>query len=248
MYAGNVEHVAPVLRSIRRQLEAKEQDPTYTEVEQAAVKAYQERLREEKTNTVLGSYGVTLEEFFAGGPVKVRRYDLFAVAGRNGQGYPGSPDGLSLLIAGYDMDGGAHILSVDHPGVARNHDIQGFWAIGSGAFGALGSLFFHSYNKKTLPETAVYHVAAAKFMAEESSSDVGKTTSLLIIEWEPIGIVLNNEGKVVPKELIAIETVKQIWQDEGRPKLPDNLYQRMKTLMGGQDATRRTFLGFKQKQ
>jgi 20S proteasome alpha/beta subunit len=248
MYAGSVEHVAPVLTSIRRQLEAKGQDPTYTEVEQAAVKAYHERLREERTNTVLGSYGLTLEEFLAGGPQRFGDTIYSQWLAEMDKVTLGSPEGISLLVAGYDGSGGPHIFSVDHPGNVKNHDIQGFWAIGSGQYGALSSLFFHSYNKKTLPEETVYHVAAAKFMAEESSSAVGKTTSLLIIEWEPPGGVMALEGKVRVRELMNVEGVKKIWKTGGRPRIPRKLHERLKTLLETVGGTRRAFLGFKEKK
>jgi len=122
--------------------------------------------------------------------------------------------------------------------------MQGFWAIGSGQFGALGSLFFHSYNKKFPLEETIYHVAAAKFMAEESS-DVGKMTSLLIIEWDVPGVVLNIEGAVRVRELVNIEDVKQIWQTDGKPRIPSSLSERMKAIMEKQGATQRAFLGTK---
>jgi 20S proteasome alpha/beta subunit len=247
MFAGNIEHVGPVLRSIRKQLEGKD-GPSYDDIENAASKAYQDRLREERENTVLGGYGVTLNEFLQGGPQRFGNTTYSQWLAEMDSVKLGSPDGLSLLVAGYDGNGGPHILSVEHPGVVKNHDIQGFWAIGSGQYGALSSLFFHSYNKRTLPEETVYHVAAAKFMAEESSSDVGKTTNLLIIEWEPPGGQLNLEGKVVVRELMATENVKKLWEKLGKPRIPKNLYQRMKSLLGEQGATQRAILGFKEKK
>lgn len=248
MYAGNMEHVAPVLRSIQQQLEAKGQDPTYTDVEQAVVKAYQDRLREERTNAVLGGYGLTVEEFLAGGPQRFGDTIYSQWKAKMDEVTLGSPDGLSLLVAGYDGNRGAHIFSIEHPGIVKNHDIQGFWAIGSGAYGALSSLFFHSYNKRILPEATIYHVAAAKFMAEESSSDVGKMTSLLIIEWDPPGGVMDLEGKVRVRELKNIEEVKKIWKTGGRPRIPPKLHERMKALVDAVGGTQRVFLGFKEKK
>jgi hypothetical protein len=85
-------------------------------------------------------------------------------------------------------------------------------------------------------------------MAEESSSDVGKTTSLLIIEWEPPGGVMALEGKVRVRELMNIEGVKKIWKTGGRPRIPSKLHERMKALLETVGGTRRAFLGFKEKK
>lgn len=248
MFAGTVEHVAPIIRSIAVEIDAKGHDPSYSEVEQAAVKAYQARLREEETNRVLGQFGLTIEEFTATGPSRFGDTIFSQLLTEMRQVTLGDPPGLSLLIAGYESTGVPHIFSVTHPGVVQNHDIQGFWAIGSGSYGALGHLFFHSYNKKSLREHTVYHVAAAKFMAEESSSDVGKTTTLLILDWEPPGLVLNIENKLVVYELVALGDVKQIWKTGGKPRIPPKLYERMKVILGGADSRNRVWLGFKKKE
>src|ERR1022692_4908149 len=88
--------------------------------------------------------------------------------------------GCQFLLAGFDHDGDGHILTVENPGIVKNHDPVGFWAIGSGALSALGILFFHSMRGELpLPEV-LYHICEAKFMAE-SAIGVGKQTNVRIV-------------------------------------------------------------------
>ena len=65
MYAGSLEHVAPILREVREELF--DRDVTYDDIERAILKAYQERLIAEETDTVLGRFGLKMEEFLATG-------------------------------------------------------------------------------------------------------------------------------------------------------------------------------------
>src|ERR1035438_4434900 len=50
---------------------------------------------------------------------------------------------LEFQIAGFDQDGVAHLYHLDSQGALSSYDDLGFWAIGSGAHAALGSLSFH---------------------------------------------------------------------------------------------------------
>jgi hypothetical protein len=155
------------------------------------------------------------------------------------------PQGLCFLAAGYAANGGSHIFSVSHPGKAENHDVTGFWAIGSGQYGALASLFFHSYNKKFLPPTALYHVCEAKFMAERSGG-VGEASSVLVLSLDPdyVGAGL---AKIKVEEFLKVDSLKKVWNKEGKPRVPKNLYQRMKDLRESQGAIQQAFLGFRRK-
>jgi len=242
MYAGSLDHVGPILRRVRDDLLDK--DVSSDDIETAATKAYQERLISEETNTVLGRFGLTMDEFLATGIQRFGETNFAQLLIEMRQVSLG-PEGLHLLVAGYDAAGGAHIFSISPPGKVENHDLTGFWAIGSGQYSALSSLFFHSYNKKVLTEQAVYHVCEAKFMAERAAG-VGLTSSILILDW-----ALSREAgreQVRVRELKAADEVKQIWSADGKPRVPEKLHERMKAILGREEATQEVFLGFRTKR
>ena len=49
--------------------------------------------------------------------------------------------GCSLLACGFDLQGVPHLFSVMSPGIATNHDIPGFHAVGIGRDIAIGELY-----------------------------------------------------------------------------------------------------------
>jgi hypothetical protein len=243
MFAGGLEHVAPILRQVGAELSGRE--PTYEEVKGALVRAYQKELQEEETNVVLSRYGLTMEEFLETGSNRFGSAEFARLMTELSQIYLGPPDGLSFLAAGYASSAGAHIFSVSHPGKVENHDVIGFWAIGSGQHAALASLFFHSYNKEALYEEALYRVCEAKFMAEKSAG-VGQATSVLILEpdpdWEE-GEILQVKGYDLPEP--SIQDVRNMWEKEGMPRQPNELYERMRNFLGTTGWTIPVFLGFR---
>jgi ATP-dependent protease HslVU (ClpYQ) peptidase subunit len=237
MYAGSVTHVAPILRTVRQELSGK--DASYDEVERAVVKAYRERLETEETNTVLGRYGLTMERFLTDGLQRFGPSEFSRILQKTEQISLGA-SGLEFLVAGYDAKGNPHIFSVTDPGRVENHNVTGFWAIGSGQNAALASLFFHSYNRRMPLQEALYHVCAAKFMAEKAS-DVGETTSVLILSAS----VNDSSGalRMDVSEFQSVEAVKKIWKSEGRPRIPRNLHARMQEILSVQGATQFASLG-----
>lgn len=119
--------------------------------------------------------------------------------------------GLELLIFGYDERSNAHIFTVFDPNAeVAYHDVVGFCAIGSVGYAARSMLYFYGQNKLTHLSTAIYHTLTAKFMAE-SASDVGKDT---------FTVVLERDGKAVPLPLIHVESIRDVWEEEGKPKMP----------------------------
>ena len=233
MYAGSLDHVTPILTKVRTQLFDK--DVTYDDIETALTKAYHERLGIEETNVVLGRFGLTMDEFLATGLNTFGEANFAHLLAEIGQVSLG-PEALYFLVAGYDTRGVPHIFSVSPPGRVENHDVLGFWAIGTGQYSALGSLFFHSYNKNFLPAVALYHVCEAKFMAEKAAG-VGQTSSVLLLE---------PEGRA--EELLKLKEIRDIWELEGKPRIPLSLNERMMGLLKSERATRPTFLGFSSKQ
>ena len=107
----------------------------------AAVRdAFTEQLIEKQTELVLARYGLNMSDFVRTGPATFgeqvftsMKYQIDAI----------NLDCV-LLVLGFDEDSRAHIFTVEEPGVICNHDLSGFWAIGSGANRALSSLFFRN--------------------------------------------------------------------------------------------------------
>jgi hypothetical protein len=100
-----------------------------------------------------------------------------------------------------------HVFTVEDPGIACNHDLYGFWAIGSGANRALSSLFFQEYQQATVEWRAIYYVAEAKLMAEGGA--VGEDTLVMVKRRNG-----NSLGS------FKLEQLKKLWSKEGRPKIP----------------------------
>ena len=107
----------------------------------AAVRdAFTEQLIEKQTELVLARYGLNMSDFVRTGPATFGEQVFISMK------YQIDAINLDcvLLVLGFDEDSRAHIFTVEEPGVICNHDLSGFWAIGSGANRALSSLFFRN--------------------------------------------------------------------------------------------------------
>jgi hypothetical protein len=174
-----------------------------TAVEAAMRTAFQEQLIEKQTDIVLARYGLTMPQFVTTG------LSTFGEAIFSAMKYQLDQTQLdcSFLVFGRDEVGDAHIFTIEDPGIACNHDLYGFWAIGSGANRALSSLFFQQYNVATPEWRAIYCIAEAKFMAEGGS--VGDKTLVLI---------KRKDGSSVAS--LSLQTLKTLWHEKGRPRIP----------------------------
>jgi hypothetical protein len=89
-----------------------------------------------------------------------------------------------------------------------------FAAIGSGNTAALASLSVDDYNRQRHLAEAVYHVCAAKFMAEASRAPgVGKATLVLC---------MRPDGKTKWIFKTHIEWIRRCWDEHGRPRVPSD--------------------------
>lgn len=221
MIAGNeISQVVPVIDRANSLLLALHPDSINAEgVGRAFADAYQSIRREYAQDQVLSPFGVTMAEFRSDGPrifgdsyrevaADLMRVDL----------------GCQFLLAGFDVDGDGHILSIENPGVVKNHDPVGFWAIGSGAFSALSALFFHSMRFDMPLAKVLYHVCEAKFMAE-SAFGVGKHTTVRIVTCDS-EVSDTNELK---EEMI--ENIRNAWQGDGRPRVPLWAIQKLEEML-----------------
>jgi len=88
--------------------------------------------------------------------------------------------GVELLIAGVDA-GGAHIYSIHNPGKpARQHDVIGYAAIGSGGIHALQAMIGFRHSPSAGLRETVFRVYAAKRRAEVAPG-VGLDTDIAIV-------------------------------------------------------------------
>lgn len=95
----------------------------------------------------------------------------------------------SLLVCGFDLEKVPHIFSVVSPGIAINHDIPGFHAVGIGRDIAIGELYQFETEKEESLDTALYEVFDAKANAELIQG-VGYEwdCSVLVADQQPVEI------------------------------------------------------------
>lgn len=205
MFAGNdLTRVEPVLRRAKSKFRGSSQR-SLTEVEDAMRDSFQEELVRKQTDLVLARYGLTMQAFLDTGLTR------FGEAAFTTLKYQLDQEvlGCEFLVYGFDEKTRPHIFTVEDPGAVCNHDLYGFWAIGSGGNRALSSLFFQQY-RQSLPEwKALYYIAEAKFMAEGGA--VGEETLVMIKRKDGSGV-----GSLSP------ELLKKLWEKKGRPKIPNN--------------------------
>jgi hypothetical protein len=95
----------------------------------------------------------------------------------------------SLLVCGFDLEGVPHIFSITSPGMATNHDIPGFHAVGVGRDIAIGELYQFETEAEESLDTALYEVFDAKATAELIQG-VGYEwdCSILVADRDPVEI------------------------------------------------------------
>lgn len=132
---------------------------------------------------------------------------------------------LDFLVAGFDAEGNGHIRYTNSMTPPEDYDSLGFWAIGRGQHSALSSIS-HAIENLSLSAhrdkgTVLYHLLAAKFMAE-SASDVGKDTSV---------IVISPEHRAEFLLLDSDEYVRQQWKKNGAPRVPKGVTEVINSLL-----------------
>lgn len=209
MCGDDIAHIWPVIQAANdRLVEIKADSLTSEAVGRAFANAYQYVRRAHAQDQVLSHFDVTIEQFRSNGP------SIFGDSYREVAGDLTRIDlGCQFLLAGFDRDGDGHILEIDNPGIVRNHDPVGFWAIGSGAQSALGILFFHSVRGDLPLSRVLYHICEAKFMAE-SAIGVGRHTTVRVLthdskEWDHSELTED-----------LIDNIRRVWEFEGKPRVP----------------------------
>lgn len=128
---------------------------------------------------------------------------------------------VEFLVYGFDRNGDGHIFSIRDPGEIKYRDRSGLWAIGTGKYRALSSLFFHSCSFLMPAELMVYHVCEAKFMCK-GAPGVGDHTFVTLLRHN------HTEKYFFPQEL---EAIREAWESKGKPRIPDGITQQISEMI-----------------
>lgn len=135
--------------------------------------------------------------------------------------------GVSLTVAGIDSTG-AHIFSIEDPGVSQCFDRLGYHAIGSGHRHAIVSLVSLQHDRKINFRSALYNVYSAKKHAEMAPG-VGQTTDISIID--------KNGTREVSKD--TLEILSNIFARQFTPNI-SNISNEVESLVLEESANGRT--------
>lgn len=222
MYAGNdIGRVAPIMEHAYAQLRDAQQH-TNAEgqvsawfVEQALCNALQYQLVMESTRRVLARYGLSMNEFLAKGRTAFGEAGFADVKREIDSVYME----MEFLLTGFAENGDARLFVVGPsdrggPGImSRSFTPTGFWAIGSGALNAVGTLMLREHTPDTPHTLGLYRVCEAKFMAERAAG-VGRKT---------VVAVFRKDGGVGYIDMACIDHVKSQWERISKPRVPTGI-------------------------
>jgi 20S proteasome alpha/beta subunit len=111
-----------------------------------------------------------------------------------------------IILAGFDAEGTSHILSChgfNGTGqfVTQNHDMLGYWAIGSGAEGAMWMMSYKDVGPLMELDKVAYYAVEGKYYGELGQG-VGECTDLIIVRSRRKALGINT--KTVEKVVIPI--------------------------------------------
>jgi hypothetical protein len=172
-----------------------------------AAKAFQDERRQRAVEIYLSPLGVSLDDFRKDGATIFGDAGAAIVRERIEQH---SLD-CELLLTAQEGDPpicNAHVLHVADPGVVKDMEVSGYWAIGSGAYLALSALAVRRQHTGVMIADMIYNVCEAKFAAE-SAAGVGKDT--FVCAYRPDG----TWATLSPEQLAAMRSE---WEQVGKPR------------------------------
>lgn len=134
--------------------------------------------------------------------------DTFNIDGRNLPDYGEIKSKLSdyslpieLMVTGFS-DGNGYIFSLSgtgsQKGLIQRHDIPGFYAIGSGAYGALFMLYYREMSFREKARAAAYYTMEAKLFGEQAGG-VGEGTDMFVATSDGKFIPFDEDGTIEAK-------------------------------------------------
>jgi len=222
MVSGDVSRTEPILSKVGSILNTQDAHPKAQGQQENVVnnvenlkavftRVYQEELRKEVENVILGRYGLTLDAFRRDGRNIFGDVAMATLCEKIGQ----VDLQCEFLVHGFDATNTGRIFTVESPGrIGGDFSRVGWWVIGSGGPIAKTALVFNGYRREDDSTLAVYRVCEAKFRAE-AAGGVGRNTVLALLDIARRNYVflsgaqideirrLVEEGSRVSKEILA---------------------------------------------
>lgn len=108
---------------------------------------------------------------------------------------------IELMVTGFS-EGNGYIFSLSgtgpQKGLIQRHDIPGFYAIGSGAYGALFMLYYREMSFREKAREAAYYAMEAKLFGEQAGG-VGEGTDMYVATSDGKFIPLDEDGTIEAK-------------------------------------------------
>jgi len=112
---------------------------------------------------------------------------------------------IELMVTGFS-EGHGYIFSLsgtgEQRGLIQRHDIPGFYAIGSGAYGALFMLYYREMSFREKAREAAYYTMEAKLFGEQAGG-VGEGTDMYVSTADGKSIPLD-EDKTIEEKLVKV--------------------------------------------
>lgn len=164
-----------------------------------------QRARQQRASDLyLSPLGLSLDTFYQDGPSRLGKTQFALVR----QAVEQANLNTRLLVCGFDDCDLPHVLTIDDPGVVGEHDVIGYWAVGSGAYQALGSLAFRRHSKAEDTISTLYNLCEAKFAAE-SAPGVGVDT---------VAVIQRGDRSTTTVGKNQIQLLRSEWETIGRPR------------------------------
>jgi len=210
MMAGDdITKIEEVVSKTRETLSKHKKSPSIAQTRMALRRAWRDVQNEIGAAAVLNPFALDVPAFVKEGKKKFGEAKFFDLASQLTQA---SRVECVLLVCGFDDTNRPALLVCNDEWGCRDYSRGNYIAIGSGQSQALASLAFHDYDSLCSLDQAIYHVCVAKFMAEKSLGS-GKETMVLC---------LHEDGKTKWLFKRAIEPIRKLWEQEGRPRVPSS--------------------------
>jgi len=120
---------------------------------------------------------------------------------------------VELMVAGFS-EGLGYIFSLNgtgaQKGLIQRHDIPGFYAIGSGSYGALYMMYYREMSFREKARAAAYYVMEAKLFGEQAGG-VGEGTDMYCETADGKFICFDEEGTIEKKFIRVWSKLRPKW-------------------------------------